>query len=218
MLSKSFWMTEPLDTYVCDNWLREPDLLRELREETAERPNAGLQISPDQGPFMAMLAKVLGVRRYLEIGVFTGYSSLSVGLAMPEDGRIVACDISEDFTTTAQKYWSKAGLRERVDLRIGPASDSLSALMAEGAEFDMAFIDADKSNYRDYYEKSLAMLRSGGLILIDNVLWHGRVIDPDLSDPDTVAILELNAFLKTDERIDLCLVPIADGVTMARKR
>jgi len=218
MLTKSFWMTEPLDNYIVQNWLREPDVLRRLREETAQMPNAGMQISPDQGQFMSLLVKLIGARRYLEIGVFTGYSSLAVALALPEDGQVVACDVSEEYTSMARRYWQEAGVAGKIDLRIAPASQTLKVLADEGTSFDFAFIDADKSGYRDYYERALTLLRPGGLIAIDNVLWAGRIVDMKKTDPDTLALRDLNAALTADERIDLALVPIGDGLTLARKK
>jgi caffeoyl-CoA O-methyltransferase len=211
-------MTEPLDNYIVQNWLREPDVLRRLREETAQMPNAGMQISPDQGQFMSLLVKLIGARRYLEIGVFTGYSSLAVALALPEDGQVVACDVSEEYTSMARRYWQEAGVAGKIDLRIAPASQTLKVLADEGTSFDFAFIDADKSGYRDYYERALTLLRPGGLIAIDNVLWAGRIVDMKKTDPDTLALRDLNAALTADERIDLALVPIGDGLTLARKK
>jgi len=214
------YLAEPLQDYVFANWLREPDILRRLREETAELTNAGMQIPPDQGQLMGVLAKLIGAKNYLEVGVFTGYSSLAVALALPEDGRVVACDVSEEFTSMGRKYWAEAGVADKIDLHIRPAVETLDWLLAEGLEetFDMAFVDADKSNYMAYYERALSLLRVGGVLLIDNVLWHGRIIDQEFQDPDTLALRELNAALTSDDRIDLALIPIGDGVTIARKR
>jgi predicted O-methyltransferase YrrM len=217
MAHKSF-LPEALQDYVLANWLREPKILRSLREETAAHPRAGMQIPPDQGQLMQLVVRLTGAKRCLEVGVFTGYSSLSVALALPPDGEIVALDVSEEFTDVARRYWAEAGVSDRIQLRLAPALESLDALVAEGQVFDLAFIDADKSNYLAYFEKALALLRPNGLILIDNVLWDGKVADPAADDEDTRALKELNTALHGDERIDLALLPIGDGVTVARKR
>jgi caffeoyl-CoA O-methyltransferase len=216
--SKSAFIADAVYGYLVDNWLREPAVLERLREETAPMEQAGMQISPEQGQFMAFLVRLLGVRRYLEVGVFTGYSSIAVGLAMPPDGRIVACDVSEDFTAIARRYWAEAGLGTRIDLRLAPATETLSSLIETGERFDMMFIDADKPNYLAYYEAGLELVRPGGLIAIDNVLWGGRVADPSVNDESTNAIRELNRRLTQDDRIDLAIVPIGDGLTLARPR
>jgi len=218
MANKSISVTDPLYDYMLENWLREPELLRRLREETAKMPNAGMQISPDQGQLMGVLTRLFGVKSYLEIGVFTGYSSLSVALAMPEDGQIVACDVSEEFTSTARRYWQEAGVAGKVDLRLAPGVESLDALISEGRTFDMAFIDADKPGYPNYYERCLNLVRRGGAILIDNVLWSGKVADPTAHDESTDLIRKFNKTLHQDERVDLALIPIADGLTVARVR
>ena len=206
--------------YLISNSLREPPVLRRLREETAAHPHVQMQISPDQGQFMALLVQLTGARRTLEVGVFTGYSSLAVALALPADGTIVACDISEEYTSVAQRYWKEAGVDNMIDLRIKPALETLRELLAERRQgtFDLAFIDADKSNYEGYYECTLELLRPGGLILIDNVLWSGRVADPQDNEPDTKALRALNKKLLTDSRISLSMLPIADGLTLALKR
>jgi predicted O-methyltransferase YrrM len=217
MPHKSFF-PEPLQDYMIAHWLREPDILRRLREETAAHPRAGLQIPPDQGQLMGMIVRLTGARRCLEIGVFTGYSSLAVALALPPDGELVALDVSEEYTDVARLYWAEAGVADRVRLHLAPALETLEDLVAAGETFDLAFIDADKANYPAYFERALALLRPGGVILIDNVLFHGRVIDPEAKDPDTEAIRRLNVSLHHDERIDLALIPIGDGVTIARKR
>jgi len=213
-------LDDNLYRYLISVSLRESDLLRRLREETAAMPNANMQIAPDQGQFMAMLLKLMGARRCIEVGVFTGYSSLLLATALPPDGCIVACDISEDYTRIARRFWEEAGIAERIDLRIGPALDTLSGLLAaEGPDsFDFAFIDADKSGYDDYYERCLRLIRPGGVIAIDNTLWHGSVADPNIDDGDTVAIRALNDKLHTDARIDLSLLPIGDGLTLCCKR
>lgn len=218
MSNKSISMPDALYQYTLDNWLREPALLRELREETAKMPNHNMQISPDQGQLMGVLTKLFGIRRYLEIGVFTGYSSLSVAMNLPEDGKVVACDVSHEFTNTARKYWHKAGVDGKVDLRVGPAIDTLDKLIQEGQTFDMAFIDADKQNYLNYYERCLQLVRPGGAILIDNVLWDGKVADSEVNDDMTEFIRGVNRVLHQDERVDLALIPVADGLTIARVR
>jgi predicted O-methyltransferase YrrM len=213
-------LTDALREYVWLTSSREPDVLKELREETAANPMARMQIAWEQGQFMGLLARLVGVRRAIEVGVFTGYSSISVALAMPEDGLLIACDVSPEWTSIARRYWERAGVASKVELRLAPAVETLDELIASGQEasFDMVFIDADKSNYDAYYERALVLLRAGGLILIDNVLWGGRVADPSVDDADTAAIRRLNEKLHSDERIDLSLLPIADGVTLARKR
>jgi predicted O-methyltransferase YrrM len=199
--------------------LREPQILQDLRAETARHPMGQMQIAPEQGQLMALLVQLMGARRILEIGVFTGYSSLVMALALPEDGQVVACDVSDDYTAIARRYWQQAGVSDKIDLRIAPALETLDALIADGClPFDVAFIDADKSNYDAYYERSLQLVRPGGLILIDNVLWSGRVADPAVSDTRTDHIRALNAKLHQDPRIQLSLVPIADGLTLALKR
>jgi predicted O-methyltransferase YrrM len=206
--------------YMLDMGVREDEVQRRLREETGALEMAHMQISPEQGALMAMLIRVLGARRALEIGVFTGYSTLSVAKALPEDGRVVACDISEEWTAIARRYWQQAGVAHKIDLRLSPALETLDALLTDGAQgsFDFAFIDADKGGYLEYYERCLQLLRPGGLIAVDNVLWGGKVVDVDDTEEDTQAIREFNAVLRDDNRIDVSLVPIGDGVTLARKR
>lgn len=212
-------LTNELRDYVLSVSLREPDVLKRLREETSKLPMAGMQVDPEQGQFMAFLVRMLGARRCLEIGVFTGYSSLVTALALPEDGVVVACDKSRRWTDIARRYWAEAGVDERIDLRLGRAMDTLDALRAQrGEPFDFAFIDADKTGYPDYYEACLDLLRPGGVIVIDNTLWHGRVIDPAADDADTRAIRSFNRSLQEDERVDLSLLAIADGLTLCRKR
>ncbi len=200
--------------------LREPELLRQLREETAQHPMSGMQIAPDQGQLMALLIQLLGARRTLEVGVFTGYSSLSVALALPADGRIIACDVSAEFTAIARRYWAQAGVAHKIDLRLAPAMQTLDGLLAQGqaGTFDFAFIDADKENYDGYYERALQLIRPGGLIAIDNVLWHNKVIDEGAQDADTLAIRALNEKLHHDDRVTLSLLSISDGLTLALKR
>lgn len=213
-------LTDELYQYLLDVSVREPDVLRRLREETAELEDASMQIGPEQGQLMALLVEMLGARRTLEVGTFTGYSALVVALALPEDGRVVACDVSEEWTRIARRYWTEAGVAHKIDLRLGPAAATLDTLLEEGrvGTFDFAFVDADKTNIRLYYEKALALVRAGGVIAIDNVLWSGKVIDPGEKDADTEAIRALNAALTYDERVTLSLVPIGDGLTLARKR
>jgi predicted O-methyltransferase YrrM len=219
MPHKSF-LPEPLQDYVLGHWLREADVLRRLREETAAHPKAGFQIPPDQGQLMGLLVRALGVRRALEVGVFTGYSSLVVAMAMGPEGRLTALDISEEFTSIARRYWTEAGVSDRIDLRIAPALESLEALQAEVGEgvYDLAFIDADKGNYGEYFERCLRLVRVNGLILIDNVLWDGKLTDPEVQDEDTNAIRHLNDRLSGDPRVEVALIPIGDGVTLVRKR
>jgi caffeoyl-CoA O-methyltransferase len=220
MSRQTLTLSDDLYDYLLGVSLREPPLLARLREETAEMPLAVMQISPEQGQFMALLAELIGARRVLEVGTFTGYSALAVALALPADGRIVACDVNEDTTAVARRYWAEAGVADKIELRLGPAVDTLEALLAEGGgeTFDFAFIDADKVNYDAYYEGALALLRQGGLMVIDNVLWSGAVADPERQDADTSALRALNAKLHDDQRISLSLLPVSDGITLARKR
>lgn len=220
MSNRSISLTDSLYQYLLEVSLREPDLLLRLREETAADPSARMQISPEQGQFMALLARLTGARRCIEIGVFTGYSSLCVATALPEDGRIVACDVSEHWTSIARRYWAEAGVAGKIDLRLAPAVETLDALIAggEAGSYDFAFIDADKEGYLAYYERALVLLRAGGLVVADNTLWSGRVADPEVADEDTVAIRHFNEHLHRDARVDLSLVPIGDGLTLARKK
>jgi len=220
MSNRSITLTDPIYQYMNDVSLREAPVLRALREETAALTQRSMQIAPEQGQFMALLVRLLQARRCLEIGVFTGYSSLATALALPPDGRIVACDVSEEWTAIARRYWEQGGVAHRIDLHIAPATNTLDALLQQGqaGTFDLAFIDADKTNYLAYYERTLQLLRPGGLVLIDNTLWSGRVADPAVNDPDTVALRELNTALLRDERVDLSLLPVGDGLTLALKR
>ena len=198
--------------------LREPEILRQLREETTHDENANMQISPEQGQFMALLVHLLGAKRTLDIGVYTGYSALSISLALPEDGRVIACDINDAWTDIARRYWQKAGVEDKIDLRLAPALETLQILLEQDeSNFDFAFIDADKINYDQYYEYCLKLIRAGGLIAIDNVLWDGAVADTSINDHDTRAIRALNEKIHTDPRVEITLVPIADGLTLARK-
>lgn len=213
-------LTDPLYDYLLSVSLRESSVLQELRAETAQHPMARMQISPEQGQFMALLLRLMGARRTLEIGVFTGYSTLCAAMALPDDGRIIACDVNPEWTAMGRRHWQNAGVEHKIDLRIAPAAHTLSQLIAQGlhGQFDFAFIDADKGNYDTYYEACLKLLRPGGLVAIDNVLWGGAVADPSARDEDTQAIRALNNKLHQDSRIDLSLVPIADGLTLARRR
>ena len=206
--------------YILSVSLREPELLQQLRAETAPLTGGMMQISPDQGAFMALLVQLIGAKKTLEVGVFTGYSSLVVALALPPEGKIIACDVSAHHAAIAQRYWQQAGVAEKIDLHLAPALGTLDNLIANGeaGTFDFAFIDADKRNYDGYYERSLELVRSGGLIAIDNVLWGGSVANPEVQDEDTKAIRALNAKLHQDERISLSLLPISDGLTLALKR
>ncbi len=220
MLKKTLGLDDQLYDYLLSTSLREPEILRQLRYETAHHPRAGMQIAPEQGQFMALLIQLIGARKTLEVGVFTGYSSLCVALALPPDGKIVACDVSEEFTAIARRYWQKAGVADKIDLRLAPAVETLDQLLAAGkaGTFDFAFIDADKENYYSYYERSLQLVRSGGLIAIDNVLWSGRVVDFQDQEESTLAIRAFNEKLHHDERVTLSLVSISDGLTLALKR
>ena len=220
MSNRSINLTDRTYQYMLDVSLREAPVLRDLREATASHPMVVMQISPEQGQFMAMLAMLSGARRCLEVGVFTGYSSLAVALALPDDGQIIACDIDEDFTRMALDFWRRAGVDNKIQLELAPAVETLDALLADGqaGRFDFAFIDADKVNYQHYYDRILDLIRPGGLIAVDNTLWSGDLADPDIDDADTVALRSFNKALHRDDRIDLSLVPIGDGLTLARKR
>jgi caffeoyl-CoA O-methyltransferase len=218
--STSLELDRDLLNYIQRVTLREPDVLRKLREETARLPMARMQVSPEQGQLMGLLIRLLGARKTIEVGVFTGYSSISVALALPPDGRVIACDVSEEWTSVARAYWREAGVDTRIELRLRPALETLDSLLAEGSagSFDFAFIDADKENYSGYYERCLKLLRPGGLIAVDNVLWHGDVLDSSKQDADTRAIRAFNAQLHEDERIWLSLLPVGDGLTLALKK
>jgi O-methyltransferase len=220
MSNRTIYLNDALYEYLLGASLREPDVLRELREETQPMPEADCQISPEQGQFMALLLRVMGAKRVLEVGTFTGYSSAAMALALPEDGKVVTCDRSEKWTAIARRYWRKAGVEGRIELRLGDAIETLKLLIEEGGRdsFDFAFIDADKIKDGVYFEQCLGLVRTGGLIAIDNTLWSGRVADAKETDADTVAIRAFNAERLKDERIDLSLVPIADGLTLCRKR
>jgi predicted O-methyltransferase YrrM len=219
MANRTLNLTDALCDYIVDHSVREQPAQQGLREATRAQPHAGMQIGPDQGQLMALLVRLLGARRTIEIGVFTGYSALTVALALPADGYVLACDISDDYTRVGKPFWDQAGVAHKIDLKLGPALATLDAQLAAGAagSFDFAFIDADKTGYDAYYERCLQLLRAGGLIAIDNVLWSGAVAQPATSD-DTRALQALNDKLHRDERIDLALLSVGDGLTLARKR
>jgi predicted O-methyltransferase YrrM len=212
-------ITDEMADYIRQVALREPEALRQQREATDLHPQASMQTSPEQGQFLHLLARVAGAKKTLEVGVFLGYSSTWVALALPAGGKVVACDRSEEFTAQARRLWREAGVEDKIDLRLGPALATLDALIAEGnaGSFDFGFIDADKVNYANYYERALVLVRPGGLIAIDNVLWDGKVIDPGKTDGDTEAIRAFNRKLHADERVSLSLVPLGDGLTLACK-
>lgn len=219
MTRRSLSLTPELYQYILDVSLREHPVLTELREVTAQHSAARMQIAPEQGQLMAWLVQLMGAKRTLDIGVFTGYSALAIALALPEDGQVIACDRDPHATQIAQKYWQKAGVAHKIHLKLAPALDSLDELIAQGEAgcFDFSFIDADKRNYLEYFEKSLILLRTGGVIAIDNVLWSGRVADPEDNDRRTQSIREFNIALCQDPRITLSVLAIADGLTLARK-
>lgn len=219
-MSEDLIVGPELSQYIKDVTLREPELLARLRGETADMPSSSCQISAEQGQFMGLLMHLMGARRTIEVGVYTGYSALSVALALPQDGRIIACDINKDWTSIARRYWREAGVDQKIDLRLAPALDTLDELIAQGqqGQFDFVFIDADKPNYWNYYERAVVLLRRGGLIAVDNVLWYGRVIDASFDDPDTKAIREFNQRVKGDDRVWLSMLPVRDGLTLACKK
>jgi predicted O-methyltransferase YrrM len=220
MAARSIGLDDAVWRYVLDVTVREPPLLHRLRDETAKLPEAGMQIAPEQGRFLAFLIELLGVKRYLEVGVFTGYSSLTVALALPADGRIVACDRSDEWTRVARRYWAEAGVEHKIELKLGPGVDTLAALVAGGerGHFDFAFFDADKESSLAYYERGLELVRPGGVLAFDNALWSGRVADPSNDAASTKSLRELNARVCNDERVTASLVPIGDGLLFARKR
>ncbi|HJP04672.1 MAG: SAM-dependent methyltransferase [Chromatiales bacterium] len=219
MSNQTLPLDDALYDYLLSVSLRESPVLAALREETAHMEMANMQIAPEQGQFMAFLLKAIGAKRYLEVGTFTGYSALVCALALPGDGEVYALDVSEEWTAVARRYWEEAGVAGRIHLELGDAAATLARLEASDAgTFDFVFIDADKTGYAGYIESALTLLRTGGLIAIDNVLRDGNVIDPDVSDDDTCAIREVNEALLSDDRVDLSMVPIGDGLTLARKR
>lgn len=220
MGKESFGLDQPLYEYLLSVSLREAEVLTKLRQETSQHSASIMQISPDQGQFMALLIKLLQAKKTLDIGVFTGYSSLVVALALPKDGKVVACDRDPRSTEIARRYWQEAGVADKIDLRLAPALETLDQLIAQGesGSFDFAFIDADKRNYGNYYERALTLLRPGGIIAIDNVLWFGRVADAEDTDKRTIAIREFNQQLHQDNRVEITMLAIADGLTLALKQ
>ncbi len=220
MSNRTLSLDDRLYDYLLRKSLREPPALAALRAETASHPRVNMQIAPEQGQFMQMLVRLMGARRTVEVGVFTGYSSLAVALALPDDGFVLACDISEEYTAIARRHWKLAGVADKIELVIAPALATLDARLAAGesGSYDFAFIDADKGGYHAYYERLLRLVRPGGLIAVDNTLWNGAVADPVERDTDTLAIREFNDRLLADPRIDLSLLPIGDGLTLARRR
>jgi predicted O-methyltransferase YrrM len=218
--NRSHGLNDELYTYMVHVGVREDPLLARLRDETARLPQHDMQIAPEQGAFMALLVELMGARKTIELGTFTGYSSLAVALALPPDGRIVCCDMSEEWTNVARRYWQEAGVADRVDLRLGPALATLDRLIADGEEgtFDFAFVDAEKSEYPDYHERLMQLLRAGGLLVYDNVFWGGEVANPSVKDQSVEGVRTLNERLRTDERVTVSMIPVADGLTLARKR
>ncbi|WP_243440091.1 O-methyltransferase [Fundidesulfovibrio soli] len=219
MTTKPLEMTEELVAYVRAMQIKEPEILARLAEETSKDVKAHMRLGWEQGRFLMLLARLTQAKRTLEIGVYTGYSALCVALALPPEGRITACDVSVPWTDVARRYWREAGVEQKVDLRIAPALDTLESLLDAGlaGTYDMAFIDADKGNYQNYFDKCLALVRPGGVVAVDNTLWYGRVVDPDNNDPETLAIRAFNERMRNDRRVDACLTAIGDGMTLAVK-
>lgn len=220
MANRTLPMDDRIHAYLVGVAVEETETMRGLREATASMPNAMMQIGPEQGAFMGWLVSTLGAKRAIEVGTFTGYSALAVALALPEDGRLVCCDVSEEFTSVGKPFWERAGVAAKIDLRIGPAIDTLEGLLDAGEPggWDFAFIDADKTSYDAYYEACLRLMRSGGVIAIDNVLWGGSVADPEDEKESTQALRALNEKVFSDDRVNACMVPIGDGLTLATKR
>jgi caffeoyl-CoA O-methyltransferase len=219
MSNKTLSLNNSLYEYILSVSLREPEVLARLRAETLQQPMSMMLSAPEQGQFLALLAQLIGARKCLEIGVYTGYSTLWVALALPHDGSVLACDVSEKWTAIARRYWEEAGVAERIDLQLAPALETLDRLLAadQAGSFDFVFIDADKENYPYYYERTLQLLRPGGLMVIDNTLWSGAVADTGRQDPETCAIRALNDLVHADDRVQMSLLPVADGLTLARK-
>jgi caffeoyl-CoA O-methyltransferase len=215
MAGRAPFLPEKISRYIAEHAVREPEILRELRKATQSVPGAGMQIGADQGQLMALLVRLMGARRCLEIGTYTGYSALAVALALPADGRIVCCDVSEEWTAVGKPFWKKAGVEGKIDLRLGPALETLATLQGP---FDFVFIDADKENYLRYYERCYDLLRPGGLIAVDNVLWSGEVANPQAQDTATAALRAFNDRVHQDARVELAMLSIGDGVTLAWKR
>ena len=220
MSNRSIQLTDALHDYMVKVSVREPKVLARLRAETQKMPRGKLQISPEQGQLMALLAELIGAKRAFEVGTFTGYSACAVALALPTNGKLIACDISEEWTSVGRRYWRQAGVDKKIDLRIGPAIKTLDGLLKKGqaGKFDFGFIDADKPNYDGYYERALKLLRKGGLLLIDNVLWGGSVIDKTDRDLSTRCVRALNKKIHGDKRVTVSMIPIGDGLTLVRKR
>jgi len=212
-------LPERVEKYVATRFARESAVAKKLRAETAKLTDAGMQIGADQGELLAFLVHLTGVRRALEIGTFTGYSALAVAQALPPGGTLIACDVSDEWTRVARRYWKEAGVADRITLRLGPAADTLAELLRSGraGTFDLAFVDADKTNYDAYYEACLRLVRPGGLILVDNVLWGGKVADSAVRDADTKALRALNAKIRGDRRVESCLLTVGDGVMLVRR-
>jgi len=219
MSKKTLGLSGPIYDYMLSVSVREPQILQRLREETARLPMAMMQVAPEQGQLLSLLVQSLQPKRCLEVGVFTGYSSLSVALALPPDGHITACDVNEEWTSIARRYWEEAGVADKIDLYLAPALQTLDRMIAHGqsATYDFAFIDADKENYQGYFDRALTLLRSGGLIAIDNTLWSGQPADPSVNDSSTNAIRAFNQRLYKDSRVRISLIPIGDGMTLALK-
>ncbi|HET7687398.1 MAG TPA: class I SAM-dependent methyltransferase [Candidatus Macondimonas sp.] len=220
MSRKTLPLDDRLSDYLLGVGVREPELARALREETAGRPESNMQIAPEQGQFLDFLIRALGVHRAIEVGVYTGYSALITALALPADGELIACDINPEWTAIGQHYWRLAGVADRILLHLRPAQETLNALIGAGesGRFDFAFIDADKEGYPDYFEACLKLLRPGGVIAVDNTLWSGHVADLAIQDADTTALRAFNTARHADSRVDLCLLPVADGLTLLRKK
>ncbi|MGC4046217.1 MAG: class I SAM-dependent methyltransferase [Armatimonas sp.] len=213
-------LTEPVQNYIATVGIRATPVQTALRDATSALPQAGMQICPEQGHFMSLLIKLIGAKRCIEVGTFTGYSALMVAQALPDDGLLVCCDISDEFTSVGKPFWKEAGVDSKIDLRLAPGTETLDALLADGqaGTYDFGFIDADKPGYDSYYERVLELVRPGGLIGVDNTIWYGRVADPDENDADTTALKTLNQKIHDDERVDMVLLPIGDGLTLCRKR
>ncbi|MGI9229050.1 MAG: O-methyltransferase [Gammaproteobacteria bacterium] len=220
MTNKTLSLTDTIYNYLLDVTLQEDDLMRQCRAETAKHAHSIMQIAPEQGLLLALLIKLIGAKRVIELGTFTGYSSICMARALPDDGRIICCDVSEEYTAIARKYWQAAQLEQKIDLRLAPALDTMQQLLDQGEQeqFDFMFIDAIKEEYLDYYRLGYELLRPGGAMAVDNVLWDGKVADPAEQDADTVALREFNRFVHQDTRVDSCLIPIGDGLTVIRKR